>query len=335
MISDKTVAMGADAKPDQADKKQRRSRIIEGTYSYVFAVLPILGFLIFSIFPIIISVVAMFCDVNLYNLSEISWNNFEGFRLVFNQSYSASVPVHVTELFVHSIGITLWIASAQFISLAIALVISVLISSITKGSKVFQVLFFVPYICSSVAVALMWQWVFSGESFGFLNSIFGTNIDWTNDADTVTWCIIIAIIWQAPGYGIVMYKAALGNVNKSLYEAASIDGAGPFTKFFKITLPSIAPTTFYLIMAGIVAGLTTFDIAQLIAPTKWTTNGIGGEGNNALTLMRFIYYLMDENVWSTNQSYISAASILTWILFIVTATLSIVVMHIRNRRLEK
>ena len=87
-------------------------------------------------------------------------------------------------------------------------------------------------------------------------------------------------------------------------------------------------------MAGIVAGLTTFDIAQLIAPAKWTTNGIGGEGNNALTVMRLIYYLMDDEVWSGNPSYISAASVITWILFIVTATLSMIVMHIRNKRLN-
>lgn len=335
MIKARKKILSADDGLERVDKKNKRNRVVEGTYSYVFALIPIIGFLLFSIFPIIISFIAMFCDVNLYNLSEISWNNFEGFKLVFNQSYSSAMPVHVTELFVHSIGITLWIASAQFVSLAIALLISVLISSITKGSKIFQVLFFIPYICSSVAVALMWQWVFSGESFGFLNSLFGTNIDWTRDASTVTWCILIAIIWQAPGYGIVMYKAALGNVNKSLYEAASIDGAGPVKKFLKITLPSIAPTTFYLMMAGIVAGLTTFDIAQLIAPMIWGQDSIGGAGNNALTLMRFIYYLMDENVWGTNQSYISAAAILTWILFIVTAALSITVMYIRNRRLEK
>ncbi len=316
------------------EKKKKRARIAEGTYSYVFALLPLIGFFIFSIFPIIISIIAMFCDVNLYDISDISWNNFEGFKLVFSRSYSDSVPVHVNELFTHSIGITLWIASTQLVTLAIALLISVLISSIKRGAKIFQVLFFIPYICSSVAVALMWEWVFSGESFGFLNSILGTDIDWIHNAKTVTWCIIVAIIWQAPGYGIVMYKAALGNVNKSLYEAASIDGAGPFTKFFKITVPSIAPTTFYLLMAGIVAGLTTFDIAQLIAPATWTTNGIGGEGNNALTIMRFIYYLMDDEVWANNLSYISAASIISWILFIFTAGLSMLVMHVRNKRLQ-
>lgn len=318
----------------QFENKNKRSRLIEGTYSYLFALLPLLGFLIFSIFPIIVSVIAMFCDVNLYDFSEISWNNFEGFKLVFNASYSSTVPVHVTELFSHSLLITLWIASTQLVTLCIALFISVIINSIKRGQKLFQVLFFIPYICSSVAVALMWQWVFSGEPFGFLNSLFGTNIDWINDAKTVTWCIIVAIIWQAPSYGIVMYKAALGNVNKSLYEAASIDGAGPIKKFFKITLPSIAPTTFYLLMAGIVTGFTTFDIAQLIAPTKWNQSGIGGEGNNALTVMRLIYYLMDEEVWAGNNSYISAASVITWVLFIITATLSMVVMYFREKRLK-
>lgn len=317
----------------RVDGRNKRRHILENAYSYVFAGLPLLGFVIFSIFPICVSIIAMFCDINLYDLSQIKWNNFEGFRLVFDMGYSSQATVHVTELFVHSIGITLWIASTQLVTLCIALIISVLIASIKKGSKVFQTLFFIPYICSSVAVALMWRWVFNGEQFGFLNSLFGTNIDWTNDANTVTWCIIVAIIWQAPGYGIVMYKAALGNVNKSLYEAASIDGAGPVKKFFKITLPSIAPTTFYLLMAGVMAGLTTFDIAQLIAKPGWGADTIGGAGNNGLTLMRLVYYLMGNDVWATQPSYISAASIITWVLFIITATLAMLVMHARNKRL--
>lgn len=314
------------------EKQNKRTKILEKSYAYLFAVLPLVGFVVFSIFPIVVSFIAMFCDINLYDLSQISWNDFEGFKLVFNKSYSSEFPVHVTELFVHSIGITVWIASTQLVTLCIALLISVLLSSIKRGGKFFQVLFFIPYICSSVAVALMWQWVFSDETFGILNSIFGTAIRWTHEPETVTWCIIVAIIWQAPGYGIVMYKAALGNVNKSLYEAASLDGANVFHKFWHVTLPSIAPTTFYLLMAGILVGFTTFDMAVLIAPQEWTTGGVGGAGNNALTMMRLIYYLMDNKTWSTNPSYISAAAIITWILFIITATLSMVVMHFRNRR---
>lgn len=316
------------------EKRNKRTKVLESTYAYIFSVLPLIGFVLFSIFPIIVSLIAMFCDINLYDLSEITWNGFEGFKLVFSRSYSNQFPVHVTELFVHSIGITLWIASTQLVTLGIALFISVLISSIKRGAKIFQILFFIPYICSSVAVALMWQWVFSPETFGILNSAFGTDIRWTEDPNWVTWCVIVAIIWQAPGYGIVMYKAALGNVNKSLYEAASLDGANVFQKFWYVTVPSISPTTFYLLLAGIMAGLTTFDMAMLIAPSQWTTGGVGGAGNNALTVMRLIYYLMGDSVWTENQSYISAAAILSWLLFIVTATLSIIVMKARDRRLS-
>ena len=105
----------------------------------------------------------------------------------------------------------------------------------------FQILFFIPYICSTVAVSLMWRWILDWEG-GILNSILGTNMRWLEDPNTITWCIILATIWQAPGYGIVMYKAAFSNVNQALYEAAEIDGASPLRKLFNITIPMVMPS---------------------------------------------------------------------------------------------
>lgn len=302
------------------------------TWTYVFACMPILGFMLFSLFPIIVSVIAMFTDINLYNLSEIDWNGFEGFKLVFSSAYSSLQTVNVHAYFVKSVGITLWITCAQFVSLAIALLISVLLAQKLRGSKVLQILFFIPYICSTVAVSLMWKWVFNDDN-GLLNSLLGTHIDWIQNGKTVTWCVMAAIIWQAPGYGIVMYKAALGNANASLYEAASLDGANAFHKFRYVTLPAVAPTTFYLVMAGISAGFLTYDIAALVAPRGWGTS-IGGKDNMALTIMRLVYYLIDDTTLADSRSYLSAAAIISWLLFLVTATLSIIVYRVRNRRLQ-
>lgn len=304
--------------------------------AFSLAVIPFIGFLIFSIFPLIISFIALFCNVNLHNLSDITWNNFEGFKSVF-------IPQHAFELFqfdlskyfYKSIWITLWIASTQIITLLISMVISALLAQKgLKGSKIFQVLFFIPYICSGVAVALMWKWIFNSEA-GILNSIFGTEVEWLNDPRTMTWCIIVAIIWQAPGYGIAMYKSAINNISSSLYEAASLDGAGGFKKFWHITVPGIAPTTFYLLLSGISAGLLTYDIAVLIISDAW---GIpGGEGSMGLTMMRLVYFLM-TNTGTTDAngvSYmVSCAAVISWLLFIVTAVLSVIVFKKRQKSME-
>lgn len=326
----------SDDKTDGGRKKRKRSsKTAEKCYAYIFALLPLIGFCIFSIAPIVMSIRAMFCDVSLYDPDAPAvWNSFGGFRMLFDKSYSSLATVHVTELFVRSLGITFWIASTQVVTLIISFIMSVLLSQKLRGSKVFQVLFFIPYICSGVAVALMWRWVFA-EHGGMLNTILGMEKNWLGDADSLTWCIIIAIIWQAPSYGTVMYHAALGNINQSLYEAASLDGANGFQKVIHITIPAVAPTTFYLLMSGISAGLLTYDIAALIAGDGWGS-AVGGEGNMGLTLMRLVYYLMSPRIANDPRyggEYMSAAAIISWILFFITGTLSVIVYKVRNRSL--
>lgn len=307
------------------------------TLAFALAVIPFVGFLIFSIFPLVISFIALFCNVNLHDLSDIQWNNFEGFKSVFISRHAFDLfQFDLSKYFYKSIWITLWIASTQLITLLIAIVISALLAQKNlKGSKIFQVLFFIPYICSGVAVALMWKWVFNSEA-GILNSIFGTEVEWLNNPKTMTWCIIIAIIWQAPGYGIAMYKSAINNISSSLYEAAALDGATGFKKFWHITVPGIAPTTFYLLLSGISAGLLTYDIAVLIISDAW---GIpGGEGSMGLTMMRLVYFLMTNATGTTDAngvSYmVSCAAVISWLLFIVTAVLSVIVFKRRQKSME-
>jgi multiple sugar transport system permease protein len=290
----------------------------EFTIALIGILLPLVGWLLFNGFPVVVSFVLLFTKIEGYNLSTLQWNNFANFEQVFTDVR-----------FFKSIGITFWVASAQLISLSIALLISVLLSKTTKGRGVFQVLFFVPYICSTVAVAIMWRWVFDGNH-GLLNAVLGTNIHWLNNTEnpsTLTWAIIVAIVWQAPGYGIVMFKAALDAVNPAYYEAAEIDGANAFRQFYNITLPSIAPTIFYLLFTGILAGLTTFDSATLMAPISWTQTA--GYDDRGLTLLYYAYII------GTQRMEMELASVVSWTLFVVTTVLSVIVMKRRNKAVEE
>lgn len=323
------------AEPKGATLRKKTKWRKESVLALIMAVIPLVGFIVFNGFPLIISFIGMFCNVDLYDLKNIQWNDFQGFKSVF-------VPDHAWDLFQFDVAkyfykaclITVWIASTQLITLAIALFIATLLHEKLVGSKLFQILFFIPYICSTVAVSLMWTWILSWDG-GILNSILGTNIKWLEDPGTITWCIIIAVIWQAPGYGIVMYKAAFANINSALYEAAELDGANAWNKFRHVTLPGISPTTFFLLQAGVAAGLLTYDLAALIIPNTWTT--IGGTDSMGLTLIRLVYFLIDNSTTTdvNGVSYmVSCACVISWLLFVVTGLLSMILFKRREKSMQ-
>lgn len=282
------------------------------------ALIPILSFAFFNAFPVVISFISMFVDMDYNQLDTMRWNNFENFVQVFKD-----------DRFWLSWKNTLILGTAPFVTLVIALIIATLLNQKIKGETVFQVLFFIPYICSGVAVSIMWQWIFD-KDMGALNAIFGSNLEWLDNADK-PWllqvAIYITIVWQAPAYGIVMYKAALRNVNPSLYEAASIDGANGWQKFWNVTMPGIKPVTLFLLLASITQGLGLFEQVKILAPIQWT--GIAGPADVGLTVNYYIYL---EGVQNSNMEY---ASVMSWILFVVSFGISFFVIRARNKASEE
>ena len=301
--------------------KKRSMRRTENKIALCFVLIPLFGYLVFNIFPIAISFVIQFCDMDFYDLNTLSWNNFANFRYVFNDA-----------LFWKSLGNTLFFATAQFVSLAIAFAIAVLLNNIKRGSVLLKILFFMPYICSSAAVAIIFRWLFD-DAFGIVNSVlvklFGSqaHVNWLTDETSFPWVIYLATLWQAPGYGIVMYTAALTSLNPSLFEAAEIDGAGAFVKFRKITFPSVAPTTFFLLMAGIIAGLQSFELPYILAGVTW--EGYVGPNNSGLTTAIYIY----NNAVNFNQ--MARASAASWILFAIVFVISVINFKLRKRWVDE
>ena len=315
-------------------KLKKRKWTAQSFLALFLALLPMIGFLLFSTAPLIISLIALFCDVSIdWQGISFSWNGFNGFRMIFEKDFGMGTQFarDFSSVFWKSLGITLWLGSTQFITLLIALGLSVLLATKCKGSKTFQILFFIPHICSSVSVAFMWSWMFLGQPEGILNTIFGTAVRWLNNPKTIPWTIIVAIIWQAPAYGTVMFKAALANVEQSQYEAASLDGANTWQKFWYVTLPGIMPTIFYLLIAGIGAGLLLYDMAALIVPDPWGST-IGGQDHMALTLMRLVFYFNEHR--GSEPVALSAASAISWILFLLVAPVSVWLYSRREKRME-
>lgn len=281
--------------PEKKKRKFRKSWIM----CWIGVAIPLIGFVVFNAYPIVVSLQAMFSSMKFGKLDTMKWNNFANFKMLIGDTKLLS-----------AIKVTLILAAAQFVSLGIALMIAAFLSQNVKGTRIFQTLYFVPYICSTVAVSIMWGNVF--DLNGVLNAIFGTHIQWLNNLEnpsTLTWAIFTTIIWQAPGYGIVMYCSAFKAISPSLYEAAELDGANAWHKFRYITLPGISSITFFLILAGFMAGLLTFDAATVLAPMTW--DNFAGPEDAGLTIM---YYIYNTGVKNGEMGY---ASILSWLLFII------------------
>ena len=283
----------------------------------VIVFIPIVAYFVFNGFPVALSFISMFTDMDNNDLTTMQWNGFANFVSVFQDTR-----------FWKSWGVTLILATSQFVTLFIALIIAVLLEQKVKGAKVLQVIYFIPYICSSVAVAIMWSWVFS-KDFGIVNAVLGTKINWLNDTEKpfrLVLCVYITILWQAPAYGIVMFNAALKNVNPSLYEAASLDGASAFYRFIHVTLPSIKSVLLFLVLSSVTQGLAVFDSVLVLAPLQWT--GVAGPNDVGLTVNYYIY------IKGVSHGEMEYAAVMSWFLFIVTFIITYPIIKARNKASE-
>lgn len=261
---------------------------------YTFIALPIIGLLLFTFIPLVFS---LYVTVNEYDFftGEFTYVGFANISKAFHDPFFISG--------MQNTGLTLIGLVLQII---IALMIALLLTVNIKGQSIFRAFFFVPSLCSSVAITLVWKWMFNYD-FGVLNSILGffkiPKINWLGDTHVAMISMIIQGIWMGIGGGMVMYIAALKNAPKVLYEAAEIDGANAIQKFFRITLPIISPTTFYIITTSLIGTMTDF--------TRFKMMTDGGPYYSTLTSALYIYQTAFTATYEYNYSY---ATTMAWIL---------------------
>ena len=151
----------------------------------------------------------------------------------------------------------------------------------SKLRSFFRCVFYLPVVTGSVAVTVVWKWMFNPYN-GLLNQIFGTTgFDWLGDTRTAIWCIIMILFTTSIGQPIVLYVAALGNVDRSLEEAAAIDGATKLQIFWKIKWAQIMPTTLYVLVITTINSFQCFALIQLLTR--------GGPLGSTSTLMYYIF----------------------------------------------
>ena len=208
-----------------------------------------------------------------------------------------------------------------------ALVLSNILNSKLPGMKFYRAVYFMPSIAAVVGISLVWQWLYNA-TIGYINyfitlgiefwnnlfnvAIIDPKIQWVSDEKTALFAIIIIAAWQTMGFNTVLFLAGLQNIPGELYEAATVDGAGAWDKFWGITLPMLAPTTFYVVST------TTIQAMQVFEQVFILMNPPEGPNNSTITL---VYYLYRSGFQNFQQGYASA---IAWVLFIVIFGLTLV-----------
>lgn len=261
----------------------------------------IIGFLVFTLYPVISSLYYSFCDYDV--LSKPVFVGTLNYKDMFSD-----------EVFWQSLWNTfIYAAFALPLGMITALMFAVLLNCQIKAKSIFRMLFFLPSLVPLVATAMIWLWIFNGK-YGLMNNalaflgVEGPN--WLSDAMWTKPALILTSIWGI-GNTVVIYLASLQEVPQELYEAAEIDGGNWMHKFWHITCPMISPVIYFNLIMGIIGSLQVF--AQ---PYIMFGGATGGPNRSALFYTVYLY----ETAFSYNKMGYACA--MAWVLFLIILVLT-------------
>ena len=263
-------------------------------------------FMVFGMFPLAFS---------LY-LAFQSWEPTSGLAAMQFVAFDNFAFALQDEWFWKSLKNTAWLAVASGVPQhLVAIPLAVFIHTSFKRLRNGVVgAYFLPYITSTVAIAIMFSSLFS-KDFGLVNlglhGLFGSEpIDWLGAPEHIKPAIALIVFWRYVGFNVVLYLAALQTIPKDLYEAATMDGAGRLQQFFHITLPSLKPMIFFGVTLSVIGGLQIFEEPFIL------TGGRGGSDQSGMTTAIYLYRMaFDFNDFG-------AASAMSWLLFFVVVGLT-------------
>ena len=272
---------------------------------------------LFFFLPVLAALALSFTDFDIYALGNLSVARFVGLR---NYLQIVEDP-----LFWKALKNTLYFLLAGGpLSIAVSLGAALLLNAkMVRWKPLFRFAFFAPVVTTLVAVAVVWRYVYHPR-FGLLNYALGfigiDPVDWLGDPNWAMPAMILLAVWKNFGYNMIIFIAGLQNIPASLYEAASIDGAGSWQRFRKITLPLLAPTTLFITI------ITMIGYFQFFAEPYVMTQG--GPLNSTLSIV-LLMYQQGFRWWSMGY-----AAAIAFILFLLILIGSAVQSKLRQKGVE-
>ncbi|WP_197024142.1 carbohydrate ABC transporter permease [Nocardiopsis sp. CNT312] len=224
--------------------------------------------------PVAATFVLAFTDYDIL-AGTVEFNGLDNFREIFSdETWNASIW--------HTVVFTFFTVP---VAMAIAVVLAVLLNVKMRAAVWYRTAVFMPHVTATVAIALVWMWMFEPR-LGVVNTMLGwVGIDgptWLADPDWALTAVIIVSIWKGIGIKMLIYLAALQAMPEDVYEAARIDGASQIQQFFAITLPLLKPATFFVLVVSIIDSFQAFDQLYVLTPD-------GGPGNSTTVMTYEIY----------------------------------------------
>ncbi len=283
----------------------KQKQMKEYLTAYLFILPNLLGFLVFILIPVIFSLFLSFSDWDLFSgIKGIKFAGLENFKEM------AESPIVIKSL-VNNILFSL--ITVIFI-VVLALLLALLLNKNLFGKSFLRGMFFFPYVSNIVALCIVWMALFNSQS-GPINLLLKQlGIDnppgWLTSHFWALPSIMIVTIWINVGYVMVIYLAGLQGVPGELYEAAQIDGANAFKKFYHVTLPCLSPTTFFVVI------ITLINSFKVFGPVNIMTHGGPGDSTHVL-----VYYIYITAFRHYRMGYSAA---MAWVLFIIIFAITII-----------
>ena len=250
----------------------------ETTAGYLFMLPSLFFFLVFVIYPMFMCIYTSLFDSNMGKNTVDVFIGLNNYKELFGDEVFLGALRNTIVIVVVSVptvcAFSLWVATAIY-DMKPAL------------TSIFRVIFYLPVVTGSVAVTVVWKWMYNNY-YGIFNyllkgaGVIDQNINWLGDARYALWCIIIILFTTSVGQPIVLYVSALGNVDQSLVEAAEVDGATRNQVFWKVKWAQIMPTTLYILIITTINSFQCFALIQLLTS--------GGPNHSTDTIMYYIYY---------------------------------------------
>lgn len=258
----------------------------------------IVYFLIFQLAPMVIAFVLSFTEYD--GMSSATWVGLDNYiKLITNKD-------NLYPDFWKSLLVTVeYILLTVPLNILMALIVSALLNSKVKGERFFKTAFYVPSVTAGVAISALWKFMLD-PSMGLINSILGADINFlgTEGLNLVT--LAIMSVWGGLGYNVLIMLTAMKNIDRSLYEAASIEGANAFKQFWSITVPGVMPTVFFFLITGIIGGFQAFE--QMFLMT--------GKGVNNSTYT-FVYGVYEQSMTFHELGLGSAMSFILFLFILI------------------
>lgn len=334
------------------------SERLEAQSGWLFLSPNLIGFLLFFAGPLIFSlVISFYAWDGITSPTFVGLGNYVETLGLSVASTADGLPAGYEDILTAPFGVVgasdplFWRSISNiivFLALAVplavipALVLAVLINIGYRGTKVFRTIFFVPAVAGVIGVTLIWKQMLN-STVGFINWFINwvngvvnllvpgdplpqpVEIGWLSDPSVALFAVVLVFGWSQFGFNTVLFTAGMQGVPRELHEAAELDGAGPWRRFFSITLPSLRATTFFVVASTVILALQLFDIVYALNQP----NPVGFPDNATLTPVVYLYQL------GFQQDAFGQASAVAWVLFILIFSLTLVQFRRQRRYAEE